>query len=83
MANEISHPQYSSDLAFCDFALFPKIKRKPKEHYFDTADETQKELQMVFGQLYGKVLLRCGRDVEITVYVPKGTILKGIVTKFN
>jgi hypothetical protein len=39
----IPHPMYSSDLAHCDFFLFPKIKLKLKGHRFDTMEEIQAE----------------------------------------
>jgi hypothetical protein len=32
----IPHRPYSTDLAPCDFFIFPKIKLKLKEHQFDT-----------------------------------------------
>jgi hypothetical protein len=40
----IPHPQYSPDLALCDFFLFPKIKSKLKRRRFDTTEEIQAEL---------------------------------------
>jgi hypothetical protein len=39
----ITHPPYSSDLAPCDFFLFPKMKQKLKERQFDTIEEIQPE----------------------------------------
>jgi hypothetical protein len=35
----ITHPQYSPDLALCDFFLFPKMKLKLKGRQFDTIEE--------------------------------------------
>jgi hypothetical protein len=41
----IPHPLYSSDLAPCDFFLFPKMKLKQKGRHFYTNEEIQAELQ--------------------------------------
>jgi transposase len=45
------HPPYSSDLAPCDFFLFPKMKLKLKGHRFDGLEEIQRESQNVLGTL--------------------------------
>jgi hypothetical protein len=47
----IPHPQYSPDLAPCDFFLFPKMILKLKGHCFDTIEEIQAELQRVLETL--------------------------------
>jgi hypothetical protein len=39
----ISHSSYSSDLAPCDFILFPKIKLKLKGRRFEANEEIQAE----------------------------------------
>jgi hypothetical protein len=39
----IPHSPYSTDLAPCDFFLFPKIKLKLKERLFDPIEEIQAE----------------------------------------
>jgi hypothetical protein len=31
---KLDHPPYSSDLALCDFWLFPKLKTTLKDHIF-------------------------------------------------
>jgi len=36
----LPHPPYSSDLAPCDFYLFPKLKLKLKGHHFGTIENT-------------------------------------------
>jgi hypothetical protein len=41
----IPHPPYSSDLAPCDFYLFPKMKLKLKGRRFDAIEEIQAESQ--------------------------------------
>jgi len=43
----IPHPPYSSDLAPCDFFLFPKLKLWMKGLRFDTTEKIQEELQRV------------------------------------
>jgi hypothetical protein len=43
----IHYPPYSSDLAPCDFFLFPKMKLKLKGRRFDTIVEIQAESQRV------------------------------------
>ena len=40
----LPHPPYSSDLAPCDFFLFPKMKMQLKGHRFDRVKEIQREL---------------------------------------
>jgi hypothetical protein len=49
----IPHPQYSPDLALCDF-LFPKIKLKLKGCRFDTIEEIQAESLRVLDSLTEK-----------------------------
>jgi transposase len=50
----VSHPPYSSDLAPCDFFLFPKMKIKLKEQRFDVVEEIQAESQKVLKTLTQK-----------------------------
>jgi len=50
----IPHPQYSPDLAPCDFFLFPKIKLKLKGRRFDTIEDFQAETQRVLDNLREK-----------------------------
>jgi len=38
----LPHPPYSSDLAECDFYLFPKLKSKLTGHHFGTMENIQK-----------------------------------------
>jgi hypothetical protein len=52
----ILHQPYSSDLAPCDFFLFPKMKLKLKGRRFDTVEEIQAELQRVLDNLTEKDL---------------------------
>jgi hypothetical protein len=47
----VLHPQYSPDLAPCDFFLFPKMKIKFKGRRFDTVEEIQEETQTVLNTL--------------------------------
>jgi hypothetical protein len=48
---QLPHPPYSPDLAPCDVFLFPKMKLKLKECWFDTAEETQAKSQRVLDTL--------------------------------
>jgi hypothetical protein len=41
----IPHPPYSPDLAPCDFALFPKLKKKLKGRRYETVSDIQRESQ--------------------------------------
>jgi hypothetical protein len=50
----IPHPPYSSDLAPCDFFLFPKMKLKLKGRRFDIIEEIQAESQRVLDTLTEK-----------------------------
>jgi hypothetical protein len=50
----IPHPPYSTDLAPCDFFLFPKLKLKLKGRRFDTIEEIQAESQRVLHTLAEK-----------------------------
>ena len=51
----IPHPPYSSDLAPCDFFLFPKMKLKLKGRWFDTIEEIKAELRRVLDTLIESV----------------------------
>jgi len=44
------HPPYSTDLAPCDFFLFPKMKLLLKGHRFDGLEDIQRESQNVLGK---------------------------------
>jgi hypothetical protein len=47
----IPHPPYSPDLAPCDFALFPKLKKKLKGWRFENVSDIQKESQAVLDSI--------------------------------
>jgi len=47
----LPQPPYSSDLAPCNFFLFPKLKLQRKGRRFDTVEEIQQESQNVLGRL--------------------------------
>jgi hypothetical protein len=47
----VPHPPYSSVLAPCDFALFPKLKMKLKERHFETVSDVQTESQMILDSI--------------------------------
>jgi hypothetical protein len=46
----ILHPPYLLDLAYCDFALFPKLKMKRKGR-FETVSDIQRESQAVLNSI--------------------------------
>jgi hypothetical protein len=80
----VSHPPYSSDLAPCDFALFPKLKMKMRGRRFETVSDIQRESQAVLDsikKMTSTVLLKRGKNNGIAVYIPKKTILKEIAAK--
>jgi hypothetical protein len=41
----IPHPPNSTDLATCDFFLFPRLKHRMKGQIYDTIEEIQEESQ--------------------------------------
>jgi hypothetical protein len=45
------HPPYSPDLVPCDFALFPKLKMKPKRPRFETVSVIQRESPAVLDSI--------------------------------
>jgi hypothetical protein len=49
----VPHPPYSSDLAPCDFALFPRLKMKQKGPRFETVSGIQRESQAVLDSIKG------------------------------
>jgi hypothetical protein len=51
MVSFVPHPPYSTDLAPCDFALFPKLKMKLKRRHFETVSDIQKESQPVLNSI--------------------------------
>jgi hypothetical protein len=48
------HPPYSTDLAPCDFFLFPKMKLKLKGSRFDKTEDIQAESQRLLDTLTEK-----------------------------
>ena len=62
----LTHPQYSPDLAPCDFALFPKLKDKLKGKHFNDLDELRSESNRIlysypvewFDQVYHRWIKR-------------------------
>jgi hypothetical protein len=45
------HPSYSSYLAYCDFALFPKLKMKVKGGRFEIVSDMQRESQAILDSI--------------------------------
>jgi hypothetical protein len=79
----VPHPPYSSDLAPCDFFLFPRMKMKLKGRRFDDADtikmNTTRELNMLSREDSSDVS-RGGRNVGTSAYYQQGTTLKGTIS---
>jgi hypothetical protein len=82
----VPHPSYSPDLASCDFALFPKLKMKLREQCLERVSDIQrnhKRYSTALKKMTSTVLLKCGKNDGIPVYVPKETILKGMTAKIE
>ena len=47
----VPHPAYSTDLAPCDFYVFPKMKLRLKGQCFASIEEVQAELQQILNML--------------------------------
>jgi hypothetical protein len=47
----VPQPPYSSDLAPCDFSLFPRLKIKVKGRHFNTTEVIDAESQAVLNTL--------------------------------
>jgi hypothetical protein len=72
----IPHPPYFSDLAPCDFFLFPKMILKLKGPRFDTNEEIQAEWSRVLDTLTQKdfqVAFQKWGDGGTGVYMQEGT----------
>ena len=68
----VPQPPYLSDLASCDFWLFPKLKRPLREHCFNTIEEIQAESKKALKavteiELNKLVVLTCIPLVELDV----------------
>jgi histone-lysine N-methyltransferase SETMAR len=77
----VPHPPYSSDLAPCDFFLFPRLKSTLKGKRFQDNTEIQlnktQQLQAISKQAT-RHALKSGRIAEITAYNLEGCTLKEI-----
>ena len=60
----IPHPTYSSDLAPCDFFLFPTMKLQLKGRCFDTIEEIHAEMQEVIDTLTFENFQECMKSWE-------------------
>jgi hypothetical protein len=80
----VPHPPYSSDLAPCDFALFPKLKIKLKglEQRL-TFKWNHKRYSTALRKMISMVLLKHGKNDGIAVYIPKKTVLKEMAAKIE
>jgi hypothetical protein len=75
----VPHPPCSLDLAPCDFALFPKLKRNLRDDVLKqclTSKGYRKRYLTALRKVTFTVLLKHGKNDGITIYVPKETILK-------
>jgi hypothetical protein len=82
----VLRPLCSSDLATCDFSLFPKLKMKLKGRRFETVSDIQgirKRYSTAFRKITSTVLLKRGKNDGIVVYVLQETILKEMETKIE
>jgi hypothetical protein len=77
----VSQPPYSLDLSPCDFFLFHWLKNHLKGRHFGTLDNIQMsitdELKGIPAEAF-QHYYNNGNNASVTVWVPKGTILKGI-----
>jgi hypothetical protein len=55
---ELDHPPWSSDLALCDFRLFPKIKSALQGWRFQDTEDIKK-LWQLYGKLSTTQVLKC------------------------
>jgi len=78
----VPQPPYSPDLSPCDFFLFPKLKFHLKGRHFGTVDNIQKVVtEQLRALLHGAFQHATGSwsNVSDGVWLPKGTILNGIM----
>jgi transposase len=69
----LPHPAYSSDLAPCDFYVFPKMKLRLKGRCFMSIEEIQTESQQVLNMPTLEDFNECfqnGKTAGIIVYKP-------------
>ena len=71
-----SPPPYSSDLAPCNFFLFPKVKLRLKGCCFDMTEVINTHLRT------SRDAWNHGKHAGITVYIPNGTTPKEMVETF-
>jgi len=78
----VPQPPYSPYLSPWDFFLFPKLKFHLKGRHFETVDDIQKSWQTSWWHFYMKTSSTAtdsGCNVSGSVWLPKGTALKGIM----
>jgi len=63
--NIFPHPPYSSDLAPCDFFLFPKIKTYLKGHHFGTVQNVQSTATKALNSLSHEDFLHCNEEWQL------------------
>jgi hypothetical protein len=82
----IPRPPYLLDLAHYDFALFPKFKIKLKGRRFERVSDIQRESQTLLDSIEENAFhgaFEAWKNDEITVCIPKETILKEIAAKIK
>jgi histone-lysine N-methyltransferase SETMAR len=82
----VPHLPYSSDLAPCDFAFFPKLKMKLMGRRFETVPDIQRESQAVLDSIQDNDFhgaFEAWKNDGIAVYVPKETILKEMAAEIE
>jgi hypothetical protein len=79
----VLHPPYSLDLAPCDFALFPKLKMKPKGRRFETVSDIERVVLDSIKENDFHSAFEVWKNDGIAVYIPKRTILKEMAAKIK
>jgi hypothetical protein len=82
----VLHPPYRLVLAPCDFTLFPKLEMKLKGRHFETVSDIHGNLKWhltTLKKMTSTILLKCGKNDGIAVYIPKETTMKEIAAKIE
>jgi hypothetical protein len=82
----VPHLLHSTNLAPCDFTLFPKLKIKLKGRRFETMSDIHSESQTVpdsIKEIDFHGAIEAYRNDGIALYVPKETILKEMAAKIE
>ncbi len=61
--NMVAHPPYSPDLAPCDFAIFPHLKKQLRGHRFANIQEVQDRVRLILRQTEPEVFYNAIRSM--------------------